>query len=352
MVKVLDANAGRLGCLSARVHALKSKMLKSDDFKSLLKSSNLRSLLRSLENTSYSSCLPASEHEFSTIEFDKKLINLLIKEVDIMINYSGRNDRKLFIALLNKWRRDSLRTIILSIINKIPKDTALNLLLPISPYDVEFLDNVYISARSIEDVIRLVPEYRLRNELLNTLSKYGVSSLFFESTILSHSYNQLFMALNNLKGTDKALVSSIIQFDVDLSNILLILRGIALKTDPNLIKSILIPSIRKHLYIPIVEMKNIDTALRALGESRYSFLTDMVGASMGQIEYFIKKQFVKRIYRYLYGDTMNLGFPIAYLYIKYFEIADIRTIMLGVLADISPNELINYLVTYQESKKI
>lgn len=348
MVKVLDTNASRLGCLNARVHALKSKMLKSEDFKSLLKSSNLRSLLRSLENTSYSSCLPASEHEFSIIEFDKKLINLLIKEINIMTNYSSRNDRKLFIALLNKWRRDSLRTIFLSIINKIPKDTALSLLLPISPYDIEFLNNVYISARSIEDVIRLVPEYQLKDELLNILNKYGTSLLFFESTILSYSYNQLFMALNNLKGTNKALVSSIIQFDVDLSNILLILRGIALRADPNLIKSILIPSVRKYLYIPIIEMKSVDAALRALGESCYGFLTDMIGTSMDQIEYFIKKQFVKRIYRYLYGDTMNLGFPIAYLYIKYFEIADIRTIILGVLADISPNELISYLITYQE----
>ncbi|MEM1545643.1 MAG: V-type ATPase subunit [Candidatus Methanomethylicia archaeon] len=343
MVKVLDANTSRLGALNARVHALKSRMLKPDDFKLILKLSDLRSLLRFLGNTSYSSCLPVSE-EFSTIEFDKKLVNLLIKEINIILNYLNKNDRTVFIALLNKWKHDSLRTIILSVINKIPKDIASILLLPIYPYNTDFLNYVYASSRSIEDVIHLIPEYRLRSNLLDTFNKYGPSSLFLESTILSYSYNQLFKAINNLKGIDKTLVSSIIQLDVDLSNILLILRGITLKIDPKLLESILIPSIRKHYYTPVIEMKSVDMALKILSEFHYSFLADLIGTQMNQIEYFIKKYLIKHIYRYLYGDTMNLGFPVAYLYIKHFEIMDIRTIILGVLADIPINEIINYLI--------
>jgi len=347
MVKTLDANASRLGCLNARVHALKSRMLKLDDFKLLLKSSDIKSFLRSLEKSSYSSCLPTSEEEFSTIEFDKKLINLLIKEINIILNYLNKNDRKPFIALLNKWRHDSLRTIILSVINKVSKDIALSLLLPINPYGIEFLNYAYTSSRSIEDVIKLIPEYKLRYILLDIFNKYGASSLFFESAILSYSYNQIFTALNSLRKIDKNLIFPIIQLDVDLSNILLILRGIALKIDPKLIESILIPSVRKPSYIHIIEMKNISMALKALNGSRYSFLADLIDKPMNQIEYYIKKHFVKYIYRYLYGDTMNLSFPIAYLYIKYFEIMDIRTIMLGILAEISTNEVINYLIAYQ-----
>ncbi len=344
MVKVLDANSGRLGCLNARVHALKSRMLKPDDFKLLLKSPDLKSLLRSLRNTSYSSCLPTSE-EFSIIELDKKLVNSLVKEINIILNYLNKSDKSIFIALLNKWRHDSLRTIILSVISKMPRDTASILLLPINPYNIDFLNYVYASSRSVEDVIHLIPEYRLRNNLLDTFNKYGPSPLFLESTILSYSYSQLSRAINNLKGTDKTIVSSIIQFDIDLSNILLILRGITLKIDPKLLESILIPSIRKHSYTPIIEMKNVDIAVKILSESHYSFLVDLVGMPMNQIEYSIKKYFIKHIYRYLYGDTMNLGFPVAYLYIKHFEIMDIRTIILGVLANIPINEIINYLVT-------
>jgi vacuolar-type H+-ATPase subunit C/Vma6 len=347
MVKVLDANAGRLGCLNARVHSLKSKMLKPDDFKLLLKSSDIKSFLRSLEETSYSPCLPTSGEEFSTIEFDKKLASLLIKEINIILNYSSRNDRKLFNALLNKWRHDSLRTIILSIISKVSRDKASSLLLPINPYGIEFLNYAYTSSRSVEEVIKLIPEYQLGCMLLDTFNKYGVSSLFFESTILSYSYKQLLTALNGLKEVDKSLVSPIIQLDVDLSNILLILRGISLKIDQKLIESILIPSVRRSSYIHIIEMKNINTALKALSESRYFFLAEMVDKPMNQIEYHIKKYFARYIHRYLYGDTMNLGFPIAYLYTKYFEIIDIRTIMLGILAEISANEITNYLITYQ-----
>lgn len=346
MVKVLDANASRLGCLNARVHALKSRMLKPDDFKLLLKSSDLKSFLRSLEKTSYSSCLSTSE-EFSIIEFDKKLVSLLIKEINIILNYLNKNDKKLFIALLNKWRHDSLRTIILSVISKVPKDIALSLLLPINPYNVEFLNYAYTSSRSVEDIIKSIPEYQLKCILLDTFNKYGISLLFFESAILSYSYNQIFTALSNLKKVDRALISPIIQLDVDLSNILLILRGISLKIDPKLIESILIPSVRKSSYIYIIEMKNINTALKALSESRYGFLADLIDKPMNQIEYHIKKYFARYIYRYLYGDTMNLGFPIAYLYIKYFEIMDIRTMMLGILAEISTDEVINYLITYQ-----
>jgi vacuolar-type H+-ATPase subunit C/Vma6 len=165
--------------------------------------------------------------------------------------------------------------------------------------------------------------------------------------------DSLWNIIKNLENLDKDATRDIIGTEIDITNITLILRGKNLGMSLSTLNDLVIP-IQYRLneeFDTALEAATTDESMHALSVGQYGETISKViteyenKQTLLPLEIKLKRLLVERCFKTFLGYPFGVGPIIAFLYLKFFEGMDVRTIIMGKREKIQENILDRLLLS-------
>jgi vacuolar-type H+-ATPase subunit C/Vma6 len=334
MIGLSLINPFRYAYSSARVSALYSNLLSKHQFRKLLDASTLDEAMDFLKQTNYNQVISGFDFddEFGA-NFDKALHFKLRNDIKHIVSISPKRIRPLLQVFIEHEEYKVLKSILKSIILGINPNYAISKIMPFGRFNPDL--NLNLMKKSITEAINHIPDFNLKRKLSSVILNEEKNSLF-EVDVLIDNYEiqKKISFLRILNGLDKMKMTKLMRYEVDMHNIVNTFRAARLglnlektrkfwnffslhldeanltsfyKCEEDSISKLLIPSIYRELFIKITSSKDY---LYELEINMLRFLS-------------------QKYYRTFIGNRLHFGIIWSYLKLIMYEIADIRTIILG-----------------------
>jgi V/A-type H+-transporting ATPase subunit C len=342
---------------NAFVRALKSRLLTTAQYDSMLKAKNEQEALRSLLETVYSNYIKELIGETLNI---KKLDDLIVKSFHDSYNRVINSIKDEFVKeviskIYSKHKLDYLKTILKGLQSKMsPKE--------ILEYFPDFLiqkEKDYlelINSRSLEEFIKKIKNGELKEFLELMIKEYEKTRNIVLAEILvdKHLYSKIWEFIQGLESIDKKVLESIIGTEIDLMNMDLIVRAKQLNLSESVIKDLILP-IKYNL------SEEIERALKASNylESINAFMAGYYKKHLLEYGELAKKEKDVSIFEIglkrfsaisnissFIGYPFHAGVIVAYLNLKMLEAQDIRAILLGKRDGLESERIKKSLIMY------
>lgn len=336
-----------IGYINARLRAMRSYLLKKENYEELLRRDSFNSLFLYLQSLpSYSDDMrEAQARKGQTKEaVDEALTNNLIRNFRKIIDFCGGRPRELILLILHRWDIYNLKVILRWIFSGSRQEGILDSTLPLGEWDEAMLD-----ALSEQDSIDEIAGVLARKE--SVWSK-GVSSILrhseedatlgdIENALDLFYFSHCVDDLDEEKDDDKQVLG-FIRLEIDFKNILHVISSIEKSAPIN--ESCIIPSgrISESFILTVSQSRNNDDALNTLADSYYKEILAeaatwySINKTIVSVEKFFKKQlFLAGIDLYR-KSALNIGVGIGYLLMKEVEIINLRTLAKGLYYGIDP----------------
>ncbi len=302
----------RYAYINAKVRAMQSKLLGKKKLMELLEQTSLVAIANMLEDTEYSRILGND-----LIEFEKRLRENIIsaaEKIRLSMPSVGIN---FFNNFIKRYEIESIKTFIRGIYFGLRKDEILEM---IPRQHHRFFDDV----DGIEDVVtmfNLSPEYE---EFKRTKNLYVI-----EHSLDNIYYKNLFMSIPK----DENDLREILGREVDIKNIKMAIRYVldgireGFKPLPNGYE------LSPWVFEEIVSGGTLDRMVTSLeGTSYYTYVVDAISKynekrSMIPFEIKLDDFLYEKAYEIIIKVPFGLAPIVAYMYLKEFEVSNLRTIV-------------------------
>jgi len=326
----------------ARVYAKRSYMLKPADYEAMAKAVSYHQALRYLSTTSYAKYVAGAE-ELTDVERGLALsYNELFNEVSRFV--SGRP--RAFLELVRyRHELEVLKSLLRAKFADVPRDEALRNVVPFGRFNQEFCEKL-LRARDVATAISLIQDEALRGSLSAALKEAEElrNPCPIEVAIDKHAYQLLGRASDELRGLDRDWVRRLLCGEVDAKNLMICLRLklIGVK-DP---KAYLLPYGHRFTVERAARVMAAPTIGEALalvrdlvGEVKYTSLSDVEGHLLRRLASMNSSVFLH------YG--FHLGLPFALLNLKFFELRDIKALLIGKSEGLPGEEILSRLILHR-----
>ena len=237
-------------------------------------------------------------------------------------------------------------------------------LTPVDRLNEDRCQNILETSEDISDVIELLSDLEYKSILKQAVGNLDETRALFaiETALNKMVYEQIQKAINKLKGRDKKIAQTVLGMEIDSINIKIILRckSIGINND----------QIMKYLLTSKTFNKNeLDTALEAtdiksfigflLSVLRNRFSIDYTpllkellreyeaSKSLSQLEIILDRNLLETNLRMVkkYTPYFNISLILAFLNAKWFEIRNLRAIIIGAKNN-RPREMIMKLLIF------
>jgi len=333
----------------AKVMALKSLLLTSEDYYFLLRSPDPDDFLRYLTTTAYGESL--SGWDWHTVEAESEFNQHLYSELARNFQKVGRGLKKregLFIrSLAQRLVGENLKVVLRSIHRGLPPDRALNLLLPVEKLSsLNFRELLNIgSIRALADYLARTP---WGPPLARALPRYlREHSLFpLEMSIDLWVFDCILQGRHSLSRRDRRLTGQLLGIMADINNIIWAARFKEIYGFPGeeiyqylLGAGSLGEPRRRH---DLAFAPNLAVMIDRLPRRPYGEV--LKGAmDLAAVEEGLTHYWVKTLEKVLILPPFQIGLPITFLLLKELEIHNLITLFTGLILKI-PSDRLSQLI--------
>ena len=350
-------NVADYSYLNAKVHAKKSKFLSAKDYERLYNASTSEDLYRLISTTNFASTdlnnLLLSGDVYSATDIDSIMIRDFQTNFAILSQQLPMHTVNFVRAFEKRFFVEALKLIIKAKHFEMEDDQISKLVvLPSAKY--QKIADQLIKLQSVNNVIEQIPFPEYKKALQDAMPDYeqANSPLILEMAVFQVFYRKLWAASYTLNLQDRNGVFAIVGTEIDLTNVLAIIRAKKLNMDTELIKKWLISKnylLSQQTVDNIRQVTNLNQIEPLLASvNSYKELSMQIrelfegnDVSIDRLERKFKEFLVQRAVRSLSGNPFHLGIFFGYVHLAQVEFANVRAIIIGKMADLPSDEIKN-----------
>ena len=348
-----------------RVAIEKLKLIELDDLVSLIDKDleSIRSAL--LESPYQDDILTIPKDKIDSISLEEALLENYVKTFKHFIKFSSGDIRRLLLAVLKKFELSNVKAMLRAVKAKMDVDEAMKHIVPVGTLDKNRCRAILAGSKSIEDIINslLDLEYGLiMKDVLNERKRIE-DLLPLEVALDKAVYQGILKSAEKLKGLDRKIAKNVLGIEMDAINIKIVLRCKAMGISQKQIKDYLMPKFlideeTLEKAMNATNVKSIIEYLLGVAETAKNpfyknILTQILkeyDEPLSRLEAILDKASLKMSLDMLkeYTRYYNIGFILAFLNLKWFEVKNLRCIIKGSERKIPVNQVKNLLTLPDE----
>lgn len=340
-----------IGYVNARVRGMKRFLFDGGSYDRLLHKPDIDGVIAELELSPYREEIERASVKASGIRCVEDALRMNLARQYRLIHRIVRGERfeKHVSVYLNRWDIQNIKTVLRGKSIHVTAEEILECIVPAGELDEATLVEL-AKQPDVRSVIDLLATWDVEyaRPLTGSYEKYSKKR---DLAILEYSLEKFYFkrALDLFTGKNKedAIVRDLIATEIDCINIKSALRLIRDGIDPEDGKAVLIEGgtfFDTARLIPMIESKNVEDAVAALGGTPYAFLQDLphsttTPATISAYEKELDRFLIRKGIAALKSDPLSIAVVIGYLWAKNNEITNIRIIAHGKAAFIPDEEL-------------
>lgn len=349
------ARAEDFGFVTARVRALKSFLLASQDFDTLLQAHDEKEALQRLASMPrYGENVPGLAVKPSLEQVEEALLTSYVELVARVTSWTRGRAAELLEYANRRFGYENLKLVLTALFARIGPKEAVRFLLPSTSYSREEC-LVMMEKGSIEEILPSIEDELQEpvSEALTSARALG-TVLPLEQALNSFHFSRLWAMAQALESWDRIYASLLIGQEIDISNILTVTRAKGLRVSKERLQALLMP-VRYRLKDELdsaIEAATVQEAVAALARGKYAGALARLSTGVREVfevEMALKRHLAKESLKVFASFPLHVGLVLAYLNLKLYEISDVRSIVVGKSLGRSPELIRNSLVTYDLS---
>nr|HDO80539.1 hypothetical protein [Candidatus Bathyarchaeota archaeon] len=347
--------ASEYAFINARVRGLKSKMLTLSQYEKLIQASDLDEAVRFLSATPYWGELSKalSQPPIDVDQVDIALRRTYAKEIKSLINSAPAKAKKFLLKYQKRFHYENIKAILRVIHSGESKDQARKHLVVLAPEEDAEYERL-LTAQTIPQLVDRIPDPRLRRQLQDALQMYEAtrSTMPLEVELDKYFYKEIWTAIDHLRAMDRRYARAFFGLRIGIINIMTVIRAKLQGIEPQIIESLIIPI--TYQAAPVVRelltARNIEEALNMLIATPYRELAHKVreayrkSPTLSSVEHAFEEHLVQTAYLSMAGFPFQIGTVLAYLDLKYYELRNIKIIIIGKEENVNPATIRELLV--------
>jgi V/A-type H+-transporting ATPase subunit C len=342
--------------VNARIRGMKSRLLNTSVFETLILKPDVEAIIAELGNTAYKEEIEKASVQYSGIRcvevaLRKDFTRAFRKILSLM---EGENAEKYIKILLNRWDVQNIKTILRGKNIHVTPEEIIECLVPAGELDDITLIEL-IKQPDVREVIDLLATWGIKfaKPLTRNFKEYTEKR---DLAILEYAIDRFYYenALETLgkESYDDRLILDMITTEIDVTNIKNVLKLIRDKIDIKEAEGLLInggAKLNMEKLLAMIRTGTLEGAIKVLDATPYNFLSELPadvfrGEKISVFEKELEKYLIKRGIRRFLGDPLSIAIAVGYVWAKYNEVTNIRIIARCKTADIPEKELREELI--------
>lgn len=341
------------GYINARIRALKSFLLKKEDYLEAARQRTPDEFISFLlSRPSYSDdmrkILSLQATRFAPDEALKLNLCRIFRKI---LKFCDGEPKALILILLTPWDIHNLHTIIRGILSIKNKDEIVASLIPAGRWDLEFLTRLAEAKdlKTLADNLAASTEEILVKEFARLIKKYSQALPLetLENSIIEAYFEKARDKLGQGNNNTK-IILDYLSLKVDFFNIVLALKNIGQDAKINFLTG---GKVKKEFLQDILQLKSVEDALRNFEQSPYPWLGSeglnlyKRTQRLSSLERLLRKRFFSFCFNlYLRGDPLSIGIPLAFINFKDNEVNNLRLLSKAIYFGIPKDPLREELI--------
>jgi vacuolar-type H+-ATPase subunit C/Vma6 len=344
-----------------RVAIEKLKLIETDDLLDLL-GKNLEAIRCALLETSYREDISRiPKEEADSISMEEALLENYSKTLRNLVKFSVGDVKNVLSAVVGKLETSNVKTLLRATKARMNVNEAVKHIVPVGKLSKDRCKDILSTSSTVEDVIGALSDSEygaIMGEVL--VENKETDDLFaLELALDMASYTKIFEAIEKLKGVDKTIARNVLGIEVDAINVKSILRDKERGTPKDQTKMHFMPpflldegTLEKALESK--DVKSIAEYLLGVAEavknpfykSIFSQILRECNSPLSKLEVILDKaalaislDMLKKYFKYY-----NIGYIMAFLNLKWFEIRNLRCIIVGSERKTAPFQIKRFLI--------
>lgn len=344
------------GYANARVRAMKSDLFRRPFYEKLLQTATLQDVTTTLAKTPYAKDIDAAMIKYSGIKgFDEALRMNTMRTFRKILDFVDADARTLVEILVGRWDVINIKTILRGKNIGASVEDIVTSLIPAGQLDENILREMagQLDVRRCIDLMAVwrlpyatalteaFPEYSKRRNL--TSLELALDKTYYQESFLKLRRNSM----------NVSLVREILKREIDLTNIMTILRIVKDEIDVNEAKRFLIDG-GKEFDMPYLETllkeKSIEDIVFKVKKSSYGKVLEthmneyFESGSLVRVERGLEETAVRRGVAMFRADPLSIAMIIGYIWAKYNEIINLRVIARGKMVGMPEDKMKEALI--------
>ena len=338
---------------NARMHGLKGKLLRADEYVALLQASDLQSCLSILSRSAYNESIQDLTN-LNHIEHSLKqdFVSSCIKIITFL---TGKHSYNFFETLISEFDLINLKSIVRAIVKKTnPETVSEPFIISLGRYHVIPIEQA-LKANTLDNLVAVTRKTPFARAMEIGYQQYETEqkSLSLELALDFDYYMNMWQVLDNLDSADKRNTGDLLGTQCDIFNLVWIMRfreyyGFP----PEQISQYIIPQARKintNVFWKIAGDSDITGAIVNLGLHPYDKIirsvTNVDGNPILSIEIELLRYLCRMSLRAIIRYPLQAVSLVAFFILKELEIRDIITILTGKHLGLSQERIKSHLIT-------
>lgn len=329
---------------NVRVMAMKGFLLKETDIKALISAKDLECYVALLEHTPY-------RENFSKLErinidsIENAIFMHLVNTNKKVLNMAPDKAAHFFAECFKKYEIELLKIII----NRSDRtDVDYSSYYPILGRDVRKVITQILESRNITDIVELLRGTKYGMFIDSSVS--GEQRLSLITALDRYYFENLWKSIEGLSKIDRKMARMIIGTEIDIINIMTILRAIKGNYDA---EKFLIPvgyRLRLEDITGILGLSHIADFVSKLSSTAYASILEKSLTRYEETNSLLSfelnlKNYLLQVGRDLFtGYPFHIGIPLGFIIMKEMEVENLRTIAMGIDSKLSQEEIEDMIV--------
>ncbi|RLF03718.1 MAG: hypothetical protein DRJ64_07975 [Thermoprotei archaeon] len=343
--------------INAKVRGMKGKLLTKMDIDSLIGADSFQTMVRLLEQSSYGPKLAELPfEEINSRSLDRIFSEDFIDSFSTIYRSSPLGVKEFLDEFCMKFEARALKTILRSKAADLEIREAMRYLIPVGHFTKQLCEEL-LREKDLRNIIEKIPVRIFRDALREKWRYYEETGNIFllEIAVDQVAYEEIwkYIAKGKIKGKDKETAKKVIGTEIDTTNIKIVLRGKLLDIEPSLIQESLLKvsyRLKEDVIQRSLQVKSISEAVKILAVYPYEEALHKAlrlyeeEKSLSVFETELDKFVYSISKRVSYGYPFQIGTLLCYLNLKWFEVKNLKTIVVGKEERVIPLHIRKYLV--------
>lgn len=324
--------ASKYAQVSAAVRALRSDMLVGERFEKFVRTSNFAEALNILAETRRD--LPITA-DADAQNVERVVLQDLVRTITKLASYCPPDCGKLITQFMKGRELECLKTLMRATAEDLDPEQIIHTIVPVRNFTLEVCRNL-LQSRNMGRIAESIPDENLRRAVGGAIGA-GKAIDEIEALIDAYGYLRTWAASKFSTYEDMSSTRMLLGEAVDIHNLLQVVRSQTLGLPASSIKGLLVP-LQFHLGPTLVEAAESGStvnSLRAFEKTAYGSVISPFansfkeGESLYALEVSLKRHHAKRCAAVFQGFPFVPALPVAFTYLKGYELGDLITILNG-----------------------
>jgi vacuolar-type H+-ATPase subunit C/Vma6 len=349
-----------------RVAIEKLKLISKEDLLDLV-GKNPDAIRCALLETSYrDNILRVPPDEFNSISMEEALLENYAQTLNKLLKYSRGDVENVLLAIVGKLVISNVKTLLRAAKTEMEIDETVKHIIPVGSLNKDQYRNILSSSSSLESTVELLVKSDLDPAIRELIVQKKInenSLLVLELALDRAAFRMIFASIEKLKGLDNLIAKNVLGIEADAINLKVIFRCKMQNYPKDRVKEYFMPSFvfNEEVFERALELPDIKSIAEYMLEvserTNNPFYSDMFAhiskhckSSLSELEKILEITSLKTSLNIMkkYLKYYNIGYVLAFLNLKWFEIRNLRCLIVGSERGIAA-ELIQRFLVLQNS---